>query len=89
MKGRAGCGGAVAGALLRGGGVAGVGKSGAAGLSLGPGLAVGKEGGMLNPLEWKARCCGGQSRVHGVRCLGSVVGHGLRQLMQKEEGAGV
>ena len=25
----------------------------------------------------------------GVRCLGFVVGHGLRQLMQKEEGAGV
>ena len=25
----------------------------------------------------------------GVRCLGSVVGHGLRQLVQKEEGDGV
>ena len=66
MKGRAGRGGAVAGALLCGGGVAGVGKSGAAGLGLGPGLAVGNEGGMRNPLEWKARCCGGWSRVHGV-----------------------
>ena len=31
--------------------------------------------------------CGGGSA--GVRCLGSVVGHGLRQLVQKEEGAGV
>ena len=40
--------------------------TGAAGLGLGPGLAVGHERGMRNPLEWKARCCGGRSRVHGV-----------------------
>ena len=31
--------------------------------------------------------CGGGSA--GVRCLGTDVGHGLRQLVQKEEGAGV
>ena len=29
-------------------------------------LAVGHERGMRNPLEWKARCCGGRSGVHGV-----------------------
>ena len=29
-------------------------------------LAVGHERGMRNPLEWKAGCCGGRSRVHGV-----------------------
>ena len=49
---------AVAGGRRRG--------TGAAGLGLGPGLAVGHERGMRNPLEWKARCCGGRSRVHGV-----------------------
>ena len=31
--------------------------------------------------------CGGGSA--GVRCLGTDAGHGLRQLVQKEEGAGV
>ena len=29
-------------------------------------LAVGHERGRRNPLEWKARCCRGWSRVHGV-----------------------
>ena len=45
---------------------AGEGELGAAGLGLGPGLAVGHERGMRNPLQWKARCCGGRSRVCGV-----------------------
>ena len=45
---------------------AGEGERGAAGLGLGPGLVVGHERGMRNPLEWKARCYGGRSRVRGV-----------------------
>ena len=39
---------------------------GALGVGLGGGLAGEVDRGMRNPLEWKARCCGGRSRVHGV-----------------------
>ena len=46
--------------------VTGEGQSGALGVGLGRGLAGEVDRGMRNPLEWKAGCCGGRSRVHGV-----------------------
>jgi len=45
--------------------VTGEGQSGALGVGLGRGLAVGHDGGTRNPLEWKARCGGVRSGVLG------------------------
>ena len=45
--------------------VTGEGQSGALGVGLGRGLAVGQDGGTRNPLEWKARCGGVRSGVLG------------------------
>ena len=62
VKGRAGRGGAVAGALLRGGGVTGVGKSGASEPGLGHGLVQKNERGMRDttgPKSGLGRCLGG------------------------------
>ena len=47
--------------------VTGEGQSGALGVGLGRGLAGEVDRGMRNPLGWISRCCGGQSRVHGVK----------------------
>ena len=67
VKGRAGRGGAVAGALLRGGGVAGVGKSGASEPDLGHGLVQKNEHGMGSPPEYTGRVLRARTGLATVR----------------------